>query len=125
MVKDKNTVRCISVKANFKPARNILNLEAILYCILVYLVPGIKSRALWWQNVYTFKKQAQCDSSTEWQSCFYRYSNSFFICVYGHDTACKVNYHNNQTSSPIAVQSKKLTPKGRLHQIHCFQVMFR
>ena len=103
MVKDKNTVRCISFNANFKPARNILNLVAILYCTLVSLVPGIKSWALWWQNVYIFNKHAQHDRSMEWQSVFTDDSNSFFICVYGHDTASQVNFHKNQTSSPIVV----------------------
>ena len=125
MVKVKNTVRCISFKANFKPARNILNLEAILYCTLVYLVPGIKSRALWWQNVYTFKKQAQCDRSTEWQSVFTDIQiASLYVCM---DMISHLKSTSTKTRRPVPspYSLKKLTLKGRVHQIHCFQVMFR
>ena len=72
MVTNKNTVRCTSSTANFKPTRNIPNLVAILYCTLIYLALGIKSRALWWQNVNIFNKHTRCDKNEEWQSVFYR-----------------------------------------------------
>jgi len=101
MVTDKNTVRYISFKANFKPARNILNLVTILYCTLVYLVPGIKSRALWWQNVNTFNIQAQCDKSMEWQSVFTDDSNSLFIYVC-MDMIPHLKSNSTKTRRPIS-----------------------
>jgi len=72
MVTDKNTVRCISSKANFKPTRNIPNHVAILYCALVYLSPGIRSRALWGQNVNTYNKTGTMGQKHAMAILFYR-----------------------------------------------------
>ena len=124
MVTDKKTVRCINFKANFKPTRNIPTLVAILYCKLVYLVPLIiKSRALWWQNVNTFNKQIvtkACNGNPFLQMTQITY---LYLCT---DKIPHIKSTSTKTRRPVPPPYglKKLTPKGRGHQIHCFQVMF-